>query len=630
MAARLRAAVLVANIPTLLMVLIQLTGELSWLEARYLPRPAKGLDDNDSGGLPPEVQAEIRDAAIRAISDWQAGRPVAIPRPSTELLVTMFSATMAEDIPDEYGQMLAAELAGGADRDGGVGRAEDSRCDLHVLVIGAGISGLCAAVRLHRAGIAYTILERDPDLGGTWRDNRYPAAAVDTPSHLYSFSFARHDWPRYFASRAQVQRYLEQVAAEFDILPHIQFRTEVLAAEYDSQTRSWTVDVRTPDGAAERLSANVVISAVGAFNSPKTPALPGLSRFAGPSFHTSRWPEGLDIEGKKVAVVGNGASAMQVVPAIAGKVGQLTIFQRSPHWAAPFEKFQQELPEDIRFLLTSVPLYYAWYRARLSWTFNDKLHASLRRDPDWPHPERSLNLINDRYREFLTSYIRAELGDRQELLADVLPTYPPCGKRLLLDNGWYRTLTQANVRLVSDPIEEVLPDRIVTGDGKEHEVDILVFATGFDVVRFLSTLHVRGRSGRSLRDAWGDDDARAFLGLAMPDFPNFFVLYGPNTQTGHGGSLIGLVEAQMDYISSLLEQMTADAVRTVEVKQDVHDAYNAQVDAAHQGMVWAHPGMQTYYRNAAGRVVVNSPFRVVDFWRMTRHADLRDYKIEFV
>ena len=622
-----REAMTVANIPTLLMVLFQLTGDERWLAEPYRPTRSRGLGDNDTGGLTPDLQREVRAAAFDAIWAWRQGRPPAIERPPSDVLLRMMSWATAEPVPEGYAQMIAEGL-GLLDT---VAPVEKMRVPpgFRVAVIGAGVSGLCAAVSLGRAGIPYTIIERNPGVGGTWLENRYPGCGVDTPSHLYSFSFAKNDWSRYFAGRDELHDYLERVATDFDIRPHIRFDSEVLDATYDVAGQAWHLHVRNVDGSDDTVTANVVISAVGAFNKPKMPAITGLDTFSGPVAHTARWPsEGLDLAGKRVAVIGNGASAMQLVPAVAPEVASVTVFQRSPQWAAPFEKFRTPVPEPIRFLLREVPLYEAWYRLRQAWIFNDRIYEALHKDPEWTDPDRSINRINDGHREFFTRYMVAELGDRQDLLDSVLPSYPPFGKRMLLDNQWFRTLQRDNVLLVTDHVAEVRPDRIVTRNGAEHEVDVIVLATGFDVVSFLAPMEVRGRSGTTLRETWSDDDARAYLGCVIPDFPNLFCLYGPNTQTGHGGSVMFMMEVQTRYIMSVIRQMLERGIAAVECRADVHDRYNEQVDRAHEQMVWTHPGMDTYYRNSRGRVVVNNPFRVVDFWHMTYEADLEDYATE--
>jgi 4-hydroxyacetophenone monooxygenase len=487
---------------------------------------------------------------------------------------------------------------------------------------------LCAAIRLQQAGIPFTILEKNATVGGIWRDNRYPGAGVDTPNHLYSYSFAPYDWSMYFALRDELHAYLEHVTEKFNLRPHIRFNTEVESLNYDKESQRWTVFVKHTDGAREALKANIVISAVGIFNPIKLPNIKGLERFAGPCFHTAEWPANLDLTGKRVAMIGNGASGMQTGPEIQHIVKSLTIFQRSAHWVAPNEQFRKPIPEELRFLLREVPMYRTWYRLRIGWTFGDRLHSALQKDPTWPYADRSLNKINDSHRAYFTQYIVSEIGDRTELLDKVVPTYPPFGKRMLMDNGWYRMLRNEKVTLVSDPIVEIGPDRIITKDGAEHEADVLVVATGFDVLRFLTAFEARGRSGRSLREVWNDDDARAYLGLSIPDFPNFFCLYGPNLQPGHGGSFMFLAEMQVRYIMDMLKKMLTRGLGAVECRQDVHDAYNERIDQAHENMVWTHPGMETYYRNARGRVVVNSPYRNATFYDMTRTANLGDFIVE--
>jgi 4-hydroxyacetophenone monooxygenase len=624
---RLVDAIAIANIPTLACLLLQLTGDRRWIEPPYQPTRTRGLDDNDTGGLPSAAQQEIRAAAIEAITEWMNGKAPALLSPSDELLVEMMGVSLGETIPPEYGLMIREELALG----GALGPAEPvvgahASEGFSALVIGAGISGICAAIKLAEAGISCTLIERNQRSGGVWLENRYPGAACDVPSHLYSFSFAPFDWTRFFACGSEIHQYLEKVATDFDVLSRVRFDCEATQARYLESSAQWEVDVRHEDGRTESLRANILISAVGAFNKPRYPDVPGIDSFAGASAHTARWPAGgMDLKGKRVVVVGNGASAMQVVPAIADEVASLTVIQRSPQWAAPFPRFKVDVPEPLQWLLREVPLYRLWYRLRLSWAFNDKQYASLQKDPAWEHPERSINALNDAHRRALTDYIRRELGDRQDLLPHVLPGYPPFGKRMLMDNGWFRTMARENVHLVTAAVTEVLPDRVRTSVGTELEADVLIWATGFDVLNFLVPMRIFGRGARELHDDWRGDDARAYLGTVAPGFPNFFCLYGPNTQFGHGGSLITVMERQMHYVMSVLGQMFERGIAAVEVRQDVHDAYNATVDRLHEGMVWTHQGMETYYRNSRGRVVVNNPFRMVDFWRMVERADLEQY-----
>ena len=621
-------AIATANIPTLLMVLVQLTGEMHWLEEPYRPSRARGMDDNETGGLPDTIQADIRQAALEAILAWRAGKPVAIPEPSAELRLKMLSWAMSEKVPAAYDPIIEAELAPLSDDFGSSGPKLPVPDGFEVLIIGAGVSGMCTAIHLQRAGIPFTILEKGANLGGTWRDNRYPGAGVDTPNHLYSFSFAPYDWSMYFALRDELQAYLEHVADTFNLRPHIRFETEVESADYNNETQQWLVAVKQADGSRQTLESNVLISAVGIFNPIKKPNIKGLDRFEGPSFHTAEWPEDLDLSGKRVVMIGNGASALQVGPEIQHTVKSLTIFQKSAHWIAPNNQFRKLIPDAMRFLLREVPLYRIWYRLRLGWTFGDRVHATLQKDPNWPHADRSLNKANDSHRGYFTQYIMSEIGDKTELLDKVVPTYPPFGKRMLMDNGWYRMLHNEKVELVANPIVEIGPDRVITEDGTEYEADVLVIATGFDVLRFLTSFETRGRSGRSLREVWDDDNARAYMGMTIPNFPNFFCLYGPNLQPGHGGSFMFIAEMQVRYVMDMLKKMLAQGLGAVECRQDVHDAYNERVDQAHEKMVWTHPGMETYYRNTRGRVVVNSPYLNTTYFDMSREVNLDDFVLE--
>ncbi len=622
---RWQEAIDIANIPTLLMVLVHLTGDRRWLHEPYRPTRTRGLDDNDTGGLPDDIQDEIRAAAFEAIVAWDAGAPVVIDAPAPALLLEMMEACVGQDVPEAYAPIIANELRifeRPADR-------LDPPPGFEVLIVGAGISGVCAAVRLAGAGIPYRILERNDGVGGTWLENHYPGCGVDTPSYLYSFSFARADWSKYFSLRDELHAYVAGVADDFGITDHITFGTEVVSTTWDEGAQQWVVVARDGSGTSITHRANVVISAVGAFNKPKIPDLPGADSFVGPAAHTARWPDGgIDLAGKRVAVIGTGASAMQLVPAIADTAVSVTVFQRTAQWAAPFEKFHQEIPAPIRHLLATVPLYHDWYRIRLAWAFNDVLYPALQKDPDWDATDgRAIGRVNDRHRAFYTDYIVAELGDRQDLLDQVLPEYPPYGKRMLMDNGWFRAITRDDVHLTTDAVE-IRPHGVVTRDGTEHPADVLVWATGFDVVNFLAPMDVIGRDGVAIREVWGPDDARAYLGTAIPGAPNFFCLYGPNAQFGHGGSLITIMERQMHYVMSLLRQLFEAGLGSVEVRQDVHDAYNTTVDATHEGLVWTNSGVENYYRNSKGRVVAINPFRIVEFWALTEEADLDDYRTE--
>jgi 4-hydroxyacetophenone monooxygenase len=625
---QLNEALADANYPTLLMVLVHLTGDLQWLEPPYRPTRPPGLSIYDSGGFEPAIKGRIRDAAAAAIDAYLDGVPPALPHAAPDALLTMASASLGEELPPEYGELIASIL----DETANASAAAELKATVPVgtsaVIIGAGASGLAAAVRLGQAGVAWTILERSDDVGGTWLDNQYPGCAVDTPSHLYSYSFAPHDWTRYFAKRDELQGYFEQVTENWDLRQGVQFGVEVVRAVWDGRDGMWVVDVRRPDGSNDQLRAHLLISAVGAFGRPVLPDIPGLESFAGTVAHTAQWPEEVSLDGRRVGVIGSGASAMQVVPAAAEVASQLTVFQRTPQWASPLEpSFAGEIAPGVRRLIAEVPFYRLWLRVREAWLFNDTAHAAITRDPEWPIESGSLSAASAKLREILTRYIDAQLEGRDDLIEASVPSYPPFGKRMLMDHGWYETLRRENVELVSAGIESIDASGVQTGDGRHHALDVLVMATGFDVVHFVSSYEVVGRDGLTLSEAWDGDDAKAYLGLCVAGFPNFFTLYGPNTQAGHGGSLLFAVEAQLDFMLSLLAQTYKSGNRVVECRQEAYEKYADAVDAAHRKLVWTNSDVSTYYRNSRGRIVVNSPWRIVDYWRMAHEVQTDDFEM---
>lgn len=619
-------AVAIANVPALLMVVFQFTGDEKWLRAPYLPTRGKGLTDHDSGGLPRRVQDEVRSAAAEAILRLQDGEEPAIVMPTHDQTTRMMSVCMGEPVGQEYGPMLSSEIARRIDPH----LPELQARPIHVpegfkiLVIGTGIAGIAAAQQLEDMGVDYTIVDKQPEAGGNWFQNTYPGAGVDTPSHLYSFSFAKNDWGKHFELRDDLQRYFHRVMKDLGALQRVRFGTEVVSATYRDNDKRWDVLVRQGDGHEETLVVDVVISAVGVLNQKRMPDIANLETYQGVQFHSSEWPDDLDLEGKRVAVVGTGASSMQISPAIAGEVEHLTIFQRSPQWVAPFDKFLQPIPTELRMLMHTCEIYHAWYWIRLFWQFGDKVIEALRIDPTWEHPNRSVNARNDGHREYFTRYLTKQLKGRPDLVEKTLPDYPPFGKRILLDNGWFATIQRDNVSLVTEYVTDVTPTGLVDGAGDEHEVDVIVWATGFQAARFVSSLDVHGVDGVTLREVWNDDNPRAFLGVSVPGFPNFFMLGGPNSFPG-SGSFMYFMEVQMRYLRELLTTMAEQGITAVDATEAANDTYNELVDSTHARTVWTHPGMQTYYRNSHGRVVFVMPFLNVEYWNMTKELDLADF-----
>ncbi|MGB7365201.1 MAG: NAD(P)/FAD-dependent oxidoreductase [Rhodococcus sp. (in: high G+C Gram-positive bacteria)] len=617
--ARIVRAVDAANMPSLVAVLYQLTGDHTWLEDPFRPTRSRGMDDNDEGGFSADVASTIRDAAVDAIVAWSAGAPVAVPSPTQDQLVEMISAAVGEQVPAEFAEMIAEDM-GFAVPD--ARRAAPS--GLSAIVIGAGVSGMLASIQLHEAGIEHVVLEKNSDVGGGWFENTYPGAGVDTPSHLYSYSFAPRAWTSHFGKRDEVWEYLRDVAAEHGLRDRIRFDTEVSRASYDADNQNWTVDT----AAGDTLTADVLITATGQLNRPKLPTITGMDLFEGPIFHTAEWPADLDLAGKRVAIVGSGASAMQVLPAIASTVEHATVFQRSPQWVASSDVYFEPIDDDVNFLMDTLPLYRLWYRARLAWNFNDRVHESLQIDSSWSDPARSVNAVNDGHRRVFTRYIEKQLEGRPDLIEKALPDYPPFGKRMLLDNGWFEALRRDNVTLIAEGVQSMGARNVTAADGTEVEVDVVILATGFETHKLLTPIDVRGRSGTSIREMWGPENAHAYLGITVPDYPNMFITCGPGTVLGHGGSYITIAECQVRYIVDMLSTMTERGLGAVEVKPDTEREYVQAHDEAHSKMIWSHEGMNNWYRNEAGRVVSTLPWRIVDYWQMTRQANLADFDVE--
>ncbi|MFC8045331.1 flavin-containing monooxygenase [Nocardia sp. NPDC057353] len=613
----LRRALASANVPCLLGVLFQLTGDHRWLAEPYRVARTVGFEDLDDGGLPAERAAEVRAAAADAVAAWSAGTGAAHPEPGPAELVELMSAVMGEPIPETYAPLAAEQLGFTPYLPADVGAR--LRPGFSVLVVGAGFSGLAAAVHLKRAGIPFRVLERNDRPGGTWFENRYPGARVDIPSNLYSYSFFPRNWSENFARRDEIVRYIDDLIDHFELAPHLECGVAVEATEWDAAANEWVVTT-----AGETIRCTALITAAGLHSTPNVPDFPGLADFTGEVVHSARWPEQTDLTGKRVAVVGAGASAMQLVCAIADEAERLVVLQREAHWIAPNEHYFQPQPADRHLLFQHVPFYRAWFRFRLYWLYTERTYAALRVDPQAAAKGKRVSSLNDAFRGFFTRYLETQLGDRADLIAKATPGHPPFGKRLLLDNGWFATLRRPHISLVTDGIDHLTERALVTPSGETHEIDTLVLCTGFQQQRFLYPLRLHGRDGVELRESWGDDNGRAYLGITAPKFPNLFFLYGPNTNPP-GGSYLVTAEAQVRYVVELLTRMVRDDLATVEVRPEVYERYNTELDAANAAMVYAEDGVRNYYRNSSGRVVTNSPWAVPDYFARTATPDLTDF-----
>ncbi len=611
------------------MCLAQLTLDDKWLNEPYLPKRDTNLFADESGGLATDIQQQIRDAIETVLSEIETGSrvmPTSIPE---EFFIRMMDVCVAEDVAAEYAPMML-EAMGLTESDVHWPTAPPAKAleNFSALIIGAGFSGICAAIKLDNLGIGWTLVDSSPSLGGTWLANDYPEAGVDTPNHFYSYTFApNHHWSGYFSKRDEVRQYCADVADQYRLTKRISFNITVQASTWHEPSQTWHTTLLESDGSTRQIETNIVISGVGQLNKPKKTFIKGLDTFVNPCFHSAEWRNEVDLTDKRVAIIGTGASAMQLLRTVAARAAHVTIFQRSPQWVRPSADYHRLVKPETMWLFDNLPHYFNWYRFGLFWRFGDGLLRTLRRDHTWSRPDISMNRHNDKHREQLTDYLKQQLATRPDLIDKTLPDYPPYGKRMLVDNDWYKTLTRDNVTLVCCGVDHVDKSTVVAFDGTTAVVDVIILATGFEAGKMLASMQITGRDGTTLRDVWQDDDPRAYKGVVMPKFPNFFCLYGPNTNVAHGGSVIFQAECQMRYITSLITQMITNGITSAEVRQDIHDEYNEALDAEHGDLVWSHPGMNSWYKNSTGRIFSIMPWRFVDYWAMTRDADLNDFAI---
>ena len=404
-----------------------------------------------------------------------------------------------------------------------------------VVIVGSGFSGLAMGVQLERLGIPYVILERQPEPGGTWSINRYPDIRVDTISITYEFAFAKdYRWSEYFGRGPEVRGYLEGIARKFGPYEHTRFGCDLKQATFDPDRDVWVLEVDTPEG-RETLQCNVLVNAVGTFANPNFPDFEGRDRFEGEILHPARWPADFDATGKRVAVVGNGSTGVQLLAPIADDVEQVVVFQRTPQWISPRDKYGQPVEPEITWLLDNFPGYWHWWRyMAIAALFGT--HGYLMPDDEWIAHGGKVNAMNDQLRADLTAYIKAQTGGRQELIDKLIPDYAPFSRRPVVDNGWYRALTRDNVELVDQGIARLTPCGVETVDGTEYPVDVIVTATGFEVMRYLWPAAYYGKNDENIHDSWSKDGPRAYLGMMAPNYPNVFMLYGPNSQPLSGGT----------------------------------------------------------------------------------------------
>ncbi len=627
--AEIKAAIENAHLPSLASALVHITGDASLVTGDI--KPVYDFFGDGQGGLTAEQQTRVKTRALEALKALRDSGGKMPKRPSDDTIHAIMKFVAGAEIPENYIPLLTEELAL-EDEDAKVKHwGQDippaKRKDFKVLIIGAGMSGLLAGIRLQQEGISFTIVDKNKDVGGTWHENTYPGCRVDNPNHMYSYSFEpNHDWPQHFSTQPVLYAYFRRVADKYNLRPSIRFETEMVEAVYDEKRAIWKARTRTKDGREETIEANAIISAVGQLNRPRIPDIKGVKSFKGPAFHSARWDHSVDLKGKRVAVIGTGASAFQFVPAIAPDVKEMTVFQRTPPWLGATPNYHDDVAEGKKWLLRHVPYYGKWYRFWLFWMMTDGLLPYVKADPGWNGPKNAVSEVNAQLRDLLVEYTKSQIRD-PALLKAAIPDYPMGGKRSVRDNGvWLAALQRPNVHLVTDAIKEITPDGVVTADGKEHKVDVLIYGTGFYASHFLEPMKFKGRGGVDLHEQWAGD-ARAYLGITIPNFPNLFVMYGPNTNIVVNGSIIFFSECEVRYIMGLIEMLLKTDSAAVEVKKEVHDSFNVKIDDANRHMAWGVPQVTSWYKNEKGRVSQNWPYLLVDYWNATRTPNPVDFDL---
>jgi 4-hydroxyacetophenone monooxygenase len=610
----------------LLCAVAELTGDRTLLADEFRPElDAEMIAIPEFGGLSDEVAERAFERVRIALNrHFTSGGHDGEAQLSVEEIIDFLT-----NGADDYAQLMKQELDGceqatwtkdeiAADRDFVVG------------IVGAGQAGLAMARQLRRSGIDFVVFEAADKVGGTWRWNAYPGCRLDTSTLAYSYSFfQKRDWRHYFEVREAFEDYFRDFAEHEHLMESIRFNSHVVRASWNERGSQWQLVIKDAlSGEVSTLSVQALISAVGFLNRAKIPDFMGLDKYRGETIHSAEWHSGVEYRGKRVNIIGTGASAYQIGPAIVDDVESLTIFQRSAPWMLPAPLYQAEVTPGRKWLMEHVPTYHRWLRLWEFWHSTIGKYALTKADPNWSSPE-SVSEPNQRFRDALVSNVSGQYVGYENLLDAVIPKYAVGVKRILRDNGvWARTLQQPHTKLVTEPIDSFNEHGIVTVGGGHYPADLTIFATGFHGTNYLATIDVRGRDGLRLSAFWGDE-SRAHKGVGIPGFPNLFCLAGPNTGLVAIGSQTFMTECGINYVAGCLRHLLVTGASAIEPTQDAYRRYVDWIEEGNRGMAWAAVPEQSWYRNECGTNTVVWPYALLTYYELTRSVETAEMVITY-
>lgn len=618
-----------AELPVLLAAIASALGDTSALSSDLQP-PLTPMDTqpHPHGGMTTDQQERAKAAALAGLRKLRDNKITSVDL-LPDQTVTNLLHFLTGGREHWYGS-LKHELDLAADKGGApqwhFDQVADGR-EFPVLIVGAGIAGIAAAYRYSQAGVPFAVVEDAPMIGGTWAKNSYPGVRLDTPTFGYSYSFAqRGDWPHQFAKGQDVLDYVRDVADRADVVKKIEFSTRLTRLRWDEQARMWNATTRDAAGHEQTRAFAAVVSALGQLDRPNIPDFEGADQYRGVTMHSQEWSHEVDYAGKRVAVVGTGASAYQIVPALADEVAGLVLFQRSAPWMLPAPNYHDGVTDAFTWLRRKVPHYAQWYRLWVTTQgIPGRLHT-VTAEEGWEGAPLSVSGKNQEVRELLIEQLTAQFADRPDQLRQAIPNYPPGAKRMLRDNGvWAAALKSTQTTVVTAGIDRFSERGIIDNDGVEHEVDLVVLATGFKPSDYLDEVEVIGRDGVEIHDFW-KGDARAYNGITVPGFPNFFLIYGPNVGGVVAGSLHFMIERAVEFSLKSVYEVLQRGVSAVDVKPAALNRFVDWVDAGNRRMAWGQPYVHSWYQNAHGRVSQVWPYTNAEYWEITETISEGDHE----